>query len=97
MKTLPFTLSLVLIFLTSAFGQNPNSPVDIEADVAKSPEYQAAKAAELTAAQALAKAKATAEFQADAAKSIELQDRRKKAEAEAAGIRAMMNAPKRKH
>ncbi len=56
---------------------------------------QAAKAAEVAAAQASAKAKATAEFQADAAKSIELQDRRKKAEAEAAGIRAMMNAPKR--
>ncbi len=56
---------------------------------------QAAKAAEVSAAQATAKAKATAEFQADAAKSIELQDRRKKAEAEAAGIRAMMNAPKR--
>ncbi len=56
---------------------------------------QSAKAAELAAAQAAAKAKATAEFQADAAKSIDLQDRRKKAEAEAAGIRAMMNAPKR--
>ena len=56
---------------------------------------QAAKAAEVAAAQATAKAKATAEFQADAAKSIELQDRRKRAEAEAAGIRAMMNAPKR--
>ena len=56
---------------------------------------QSAKAAEAAAAQALAKAKATAEFQADAAKSIDLQDRRKRAEAEAAGIRAMMNAPKR--
>ena len=56
---------------------------------------QAAKAAEIAAAQASAKAKATAEFQADAAKSIDLQDRRKRAEAEAAGIRAMMNAPKR--
>ena len=57
--------------------------------------HQVAKAAEAAAAQASAKAKATAEFQADAAKSIDLQDRRKKAEAEAAGIRAMMNAPKR--
>ena len=56
---------------------------------------QTAKAAEVAAAQAAAKAKATAEFQADAAKSIDLQDRRKRAEAEAAGIRAMMNAPKR--
>ena len=56
---------------------------------------QTAKAAETAAAQASAKAKATAEFQADAAKAIELQDRRKKAEAEAEGIRAMMNAPKR--
>jgi len=56
---------------------------------------QTAKAAEVAAAQASAKAKATAEFQADAAKAIDLQDRRKKAEAEAQGIRAMMNAPKR--
>ena len=56
---------------------------------------QAAKAAEITAAQAAVKAKATAEFQADAAKVQDFQDRRKKAEAEAAGIRAMMNAPKR--
>ncbi len=56
---------------------------------------QAAKAAEVTAAQAAVKAKATAELQADAAKVQDFQDRRKKAEAEAAGIRAMMNAPKR--
>ncbi len=56
---------------------------------------QAAKAAEVTAAQAAVKAKATAEFQADAAKVQDFQDRRKKAEAEAAGIRAMMSAPKR--
>ena len=56
---------------------------------------QTAKAAETAAAQASAKAKATAEFQADAARAIDLQDRRKKAEAEAEGIRAMMNAPKR--
>ncbi len=54
-------------------------------------ELAATKAAEVTAA----KAKATAEFQADAVKEQDLQDRRKKAEAEAAGIRAMMNAPKR--
>lgn len=47
------------------------------------------------AAQVASKAKATAEFQADAAKTLDLQERRKKAEAEAAGIRAMMNAPKR--
>ena len=47
------------------------------------------------AAQAAAKAKATAEFQADAAKAQDLQERRRKAEAEAAGIRAMMSAPKR--
>jgi len=56
---------------------------------------QAAKAAEVTAAQAAVKAKATAEFQADAAKVQDFQDRRKRAEAEAAGIRAMMSAPKR--
>ena len=56
---------------------------------------QAAKAAAVSAAHAAVKAKATAEFQADAAKAQELQDRRKRAESEAAGIRAMMSAPKR--
>ncbi|MES2978871.1 MAG: translation initiation factor IF-2 [Pseudomonadota bacterium] len=56
---------------------------------------QAAKVAEASAAQVAAKAKATAEFQADAAKAQDLQERRRKAEAEAAGIRAMMSAPKR--
>jgi translation initiation factor IF-2 len=72
--------------------------VATEAPVAEDPavaEKAAAKVAEASAAQVAAKAKATAEFQADAAKAQELQDRRKKAEAEAAGIRAMMNAPKR--
>ena len=58
-------------------------------------ELAASKAADASAVQAAAKAKATAEFQADTAKAQDLQDRRKKAEAEAAGIRAMMNAPKR--
>ena len=53
------------------------------------------KAAEAASAQAAAKARATAEFQADAAKATELQDRRRRAEAEAAGIRAMLSAPKR--
>ncbi|OOG39857.1 translation initiation factor IF-2 [Polaromonas sp. A23] len=65
-----------------------------ETPVAEDPavaEKAAAKVAEASAA----KAKATAEFQADAVKVQDLQDRRKKAEAEAAGIRAMMNAPKR--
>ena len=52
-------------------------------------------AATHAAALAAAKAKATAEFQADAVKAQDLQDRRRKAEAEAAGIRAMMSAPKR--
>ncbi|MFM9901468.1 MAG: translation initiation factor IF-2 [Polaromonas sp.] len=47
------------------------------------------------AAQVASKAKATAEFQADAAKAQDLQDRRRRAEAEAAGIRAMLSAPKR--
>ena len=65
------------------------------ADDTAAAEKAATKAAEASAAQAAAKAKATAEFQADAVKAQELQDRRKKAEAEAAGIRAMMNAPKR--
>ncbi len=65
------------------------------ASLAAADAAKATKAAEASAVQAAAKAKATAEFQADAVKAQELQDRRKKAEAEAAGIRAMMNAPKR--
>ena len=56
---------------------------------------QASKAAHVAVALAATKAKATAEFQADAAKAQDLQARRHKAEAEAAGIRAMMSAPKR--
>ncbi|MDW5444359.1 translation initiation factor IF-2 [Polaromonas sp. SM01] len=73
-------------------------PVVVEAPVVPDTaavEQAAAKAADASAAQAAAKAKATAEFQADAARALDLQERRKKAEAEAAGIRAMMNAPKR--
>ena len=63
--------------------------------VSKSAEAASAKAAEAAALQAAAKASATAEFQADAAKAVELQERRRRAEAEAAGIRAMLSAPKR--
>ncbi|MGH6637976.1 MAG: translation initiation factor IF-2 associated domain-containing protein, partial [Polaromonas sp.] len=73
-------------------------PVAVEA-AAKAAETaaaaQATKAAEAAVTLAVAKAKATAEFQADAAKAQDLQERRRKAEAEAAGIRAMMSAPKR--
>ena len=58
-------------------------------------EAHALKVTAAAAVQAAAKAKATAEFQADAAKAQDLQERRRKAEAEAAGIRAMMSAPKR--
>ena len=61
----------------------------------KAAEAATAKAAETANAQAAVKAKATAEFQADAAKAVDLQERRRKAEAEAAGIRAMLSAPKR--
>lgn len=61
----------------------------------KAAEAATAKAAETASVQAAAKAKATAEFQADAAKAVDLQERRRKAEAEAAGIRAMLSAPKR--
>ena len=68
------------------------APVAVDGAAA---ELAASKAADASAVQAAAKAKATAEFQADTAKAQDLQDRRKKAEAEAAGIRAMMNAPKR--
>ena len=56
---------------------------------------QATKVADAAAAQLAVKAKATAEFQADAAKALDLQERRRRAEAEAAGIRAMLSAPKR--
>jgi translation initiation factor IF-2 len=56
---------------------------------------RASKAAHVAVTLAATKAKATAEFQADAAKAQDLQERRRKAEAEAAGIRAMMSAPKR--
>ncbi|MEO5607514.1 MAG: translation initiation factor IF-2, partial [Polaromonas sp.] len=61
----------------------------------KAHEDAAAKASETAAAQAAVKAKATAEFQADAARALDLQERRRKAEAEAAAIRAMLSAPKR--
>ena len=63
--------------------------------VAAAKSAEAAKATEAAHAQAALKAKATAEFQADAAKAVDLQDRRRRAEAEAAGIRAMLSAPKR--
>ena len=63
--------------------------------ISKAAEAASAKAAEAASLQAAAKAKATAEFQADAAKTADLQERRRKAEAEAAGIRAMLSAPKR--
>ncbi|MDD5325512.1 MAG: translation initiation factor IF-2 associated domain-containing protein, partial [Polaromonas sp.] len=53
------------------------------------------KAPEVAAALAAVKARVTAEFQADAAKAQDLQERRSKAEAEAADIRAMLSAPKR--
>ena len=61
----------------------------------KAAQAASAKAAEAASVHAASKARATAEFQADAAKAVELQDRRHKAEAEAAGIRAMLSAPKR--
>ncbi|MEO5659398.1 MAG: translation initiation factor IF-2 [Polaromonas sp.] len=80
-------------------------PVTVEAQKAidaaaaektsKAAEAATAKAAEIASVQAAAKAKATAEFQADAAKAVDLQDRRRRAEAEAADIRAMLSAPKR--
>jgi translation initiation factor IF-2 len=63
--------------------------------ISKTAEEATAKAAEAATVQAAAKAKATAEFQADAAKTVDLQERKRRAEAEAAGIRAMLSAPKR--
>ncbi|MDB5885387.1 MAG: translation initiation factor, partial [Polaromonas sp.] len=66
-----------------------------DAASAKAADAATAKAAEAATVQAAAKAKATAEFQADAAKAVDLQERRRRAEAEAAGIRAMLSAPKR--
>ncbi len=65
------------------------------AGAAQAGKAAATKAADAAAVQAAAKAKATAEFQADAAKAQDLQERRRKAEAEAAAIRAMLSAPKR--
>ncbi len=62
----------------------------IQKTPAKALDPEASKAAAVAA-----KAKATAEFQADAANAKELQERRHKAEAEAAGVRAMLSAPKR--
>ena len=79
---------------TSASAKTLAAQAPTAADNAAA-EAAASKAAGVSAVQAAAKAKATAEFQADAAKAQDLQDRRKKAEAEAAGIRAMMSAPKR--
>ncbi|WP_332774895.1 translation initiation factor IF-2 [Polaromonas sp.] len=81
-------------------GKAPQAPTAAVSEAAKAADVAAAeqaatKAAEATATQAAAKAKATAEFQADAARAQDLQERRRKAEAEAAGIRAMMSAPKR--
>lgn len=75
----------------------PAPPVTAEAAQAAdtAAAEQTSKAAEAATVQAAAKAKATAEFQADAAKVQDLQERRRKAEAEAAGIRAMLSAPKR--
>ena len=87
-----------------AVGRKSKEPAKVaDAEASKMAESaaveQASKAAEAAAvhasAQAAAKARATAEFQADSVKAQELQDRRRKAEAEAAGIRAMMSAPKR--
>ena len=83
----------------SGVGKTVVAEAAAGAESAEAAEAAAAKAVAKTvqaaAVQAAAKAKATAEFQADAAKAQDLQDRRKKAEAEAAGIRAMMSAPKR--
>ena len=80
----------------SAAGKKAKEPAKVdEAQASKAAETAAAELADKASALAATKAKATAEFQADAAKAQELQDRRRKAEAEAAGIRAMMSAPKR--
>ncbi|MDO9402896.1 MAG: translation initiation factor IF-2 [Polaromonas sp.] len=84
---------------TESAGSTPEAakPVTAESTAASAAAETAAadKAASKAAESAAAKAKATAEFQADAARAQDLQERRRKAEAEAAGIRAMMNAPKR--
>ena len=73
----------------------PPMTADAQKVAAPAAAAQTSKAAEAAAALAAAKAKATAEFQADAAKAQDLLERRRKAEAEAAGIRAMLSAPKR--
>ena len=73
----------------------PVVTVDAQKAIDAAAAEKVTKAAEAASVQAAAKAKATAEFQADAAKAVDLQERRRKAEAEAAGIRAMLSAPKR--
>ncbi len=78
--------------VTAQAAKAANTAADVAAAAVAE---QASKAAEAATAQVAAKAKATAEFQADAAKVQDLQERRRKAEAEAAGIRAMLSAPKR--
>ncbi len=82
--------------LAAASGPASSSPApeSTEAD-AKAAADAAVKSAQASADAASAKAKAQAELQAEALRARELTDRRRKAEAEAAGIRAMLNAPKR--
>lgn len=73
----------------------PLADVETVSKVAVKAAVKATKAPPTAAALAAVKARATAEFQADAAKAQDLHERRGKAEAEAASIRAMLSAPKR--
>ncbi len=64
MKILQVILTLLLVSLTSAFGETPTPPsIDSESEVAKSPEYRSAKAAEKShdAAKMLSQAKTLVE------------------------------------
>ena len=70
------------------------SPQTVEEASARASQ-EAVRAATAAAEAAAAKARAQAEFQAESARAHDLQERRRKAEAEAANIRAMLSAPKR--
>ncbi len=96
-KPAPVTPATPVAAAAAAAAVEAQKAIDTAAaeKTSKAAEAAMAKAAEAASAQAASKARATAEFQADAAKAVDLQDRRRKAESEAAGIRAMLSAPKR--
>ncbi|MCX7279216.1 MAG: translation initiation factor IF-2 [Burkholderiales bacterium] len=81
----------------SAVGQNINAPAEAAAQAKAQAEAAAAQAKAQAEADARAKVAAEAKARADeeAARVVDLGDRRRKAEAEAAAIRLMMSTPKK--